>query len=84
MLKGPAGVKLSFAADHTSKVEWEDSWGIEHELDTYTLLDMQVSIPVSVCDINVGCRNILDQKYQTRENYPLPGRIMYGGLMVKF
>ncbi|MFC2091577.1 TonB-dependent receptor plug domain-containing protein [Elusimicrobiota bacterium] len=75
-----SNIKLNAAINYTEEVQWEDNFGIEHKLDGYTIINTNISKKINIFEFIVGVNNVFDSKYQTRENYPLPGRVFKAGL----
>lgn len=56
------------------------------KMDSYSLLNCIIKYPV-VKDhgyLYAGCENILDEEYEESYGYPMPDRMFYGGIEVRF
>jgi iron complex outermembrane receptor protein len=56
------------------------------EMDSYFLLNGIIKYPV-IKDhgyLYAGCENILDEEYEESCGYPMPDRMFYGGIEVRF
>ena len=65
------------ASDETAKTE---------KMDSYSLLNCIIKYPV-IKDhgyLYAGCENILDEEYEESYEYPMPDRMFYGGIEVRF
>lgn len=56
------------------------------EMDSYFLLNGMITYPVikDLGYVYVGCENILDEEYEETYGYPMPDRMFYGGIEVRF
>jgi iron complex outermembrane receptor protein len=56
------------------------------KMDSYFLLNGMIKYPVIKEHgyVYVGCENILDKEYEESYGYPMPGRMLYGGIEIKF
>jgi iron complex outermembrane receptor protein len=56
------------------------------KMDDYFLLNGLITYPVikDLGYVYVGCENILDEEYEETYGYPMPDRMFYGGVQVKF
>ena len=56
------------------------------KMDDYFLLNGLITYPVikDLGYVYVGCENILDEEYEETFGYPMPDRMFYGGVQVKF
>ncbi|MFC2061267.1 TonB-dependent receptor plug domain-containing protein [Elusimicrobiota bacterium] len=80
----PGDIKLSAGLYYTGKIDWEDDFGILYKLDEYIVVNAGVSRKIYVAELFFNIKNIFDEEYQTRENYPLPGRIYNAGVSLTF
>ncbi|HBU69242.1 MAG TPA: hypothetical protein DEE98_02540 [Elusimicrobia bacterium] len=55
-----------------------------NSLPDYTLVGLKVSQKIAELELWVGIDNLLDKMYQSRINYPLPGRSYNFGLSLRF
>ena len=77
------GAKLSLDLGYTDSV-YSDRANTS-KLDSFFLLDARVSKVISEdTEIFVAGKNLLDEKYQLHDGYPMPGASIMGGLRVKF
>jgi len=56
------------------------------KMDSYSLLNCIIKYPV-IKDhgyLYAGCENILDEEYEESYGYPMPDRMFYGGIEVRF
>ncbi len=71
------GVRFNGDISYTDEVKWEDDFDFPHRLPTYTVVNLSVGRKLKDIDFLLSVTNIFDNKYQTREYYPLPGREVY-------
>ncbi len=73
-------------------LKWVDSREVPvnesdiEEMDSYSLLNCIIKYPV-IKDhgyLYAGCENILDEEYEESCGYPMPDRMFYGGIEVRF
>ncbi|OGS43833.1 MAG: hypothetical protein A2539_06165 [Elusimicrobia bacterium RIFOXYD2_FULL_34_15] len=74
----PLKLKTKLGVEYTHKQKWEDF--VKHELPGYTLLNFRISRPVLQSELFFSVENILNKRYVSRENFPLPGRTFIGGI----
>ncbi|MBC2696538.1 MAG: TonB-dependent receptor [Desulfobacteraceae bacterium] len=56
------------------------------KMDSYSLLNCIIKYPV-IKDhsyLYAGCENILDEEYEESYGYPMPDRMFYGGIEIRF
>jgi vitamin B12 transporter len=82
--KNTGGWKFYVDANYNQTANWEDGWGTEHKLKEYTLVDLNITKTIKQFDLFFTINNLLDQKYQVVEYYPLPGVEYYFGVKVQF
>lgn len=51
-------------------------------LDAYTLLNARLAFKAYYAEFYVAGKNLTDETYQTIYDYPMPGRTLYGGVVV--
>ncbi len=83
-LKRRHGLRVNLRVNFTDVVKWVDDFDESHKLPDYTLVDCRVSQRVKRAEVFCAAENITDRKYQSREDYPLPGRSFYGGFNLTF
>jgi outer membrane receptor protein involved in Fe transport len=56
------------------------------EMGSYTLLNAMIKYPFIKDQgyVYAGCENILDEVYEETYGYPMPDRVFYGGIQLKF
>jgi len=78
-------MKAQFNIQHVSSQETGDTYApIVAQLPDYTLAGIRISQNVAGIDAWLAVQNLLDARYQTRLEYPLPGRTFSAGLAYKF
>ena len=70
---GWKGLGFNLGVNHCAGVNWQDDWGTSHTLPAYTLVNARISMKTGSMEWFVAAQNLLDERYQTREYYPLPG-----------
>ncbi|MEE9457080.1 MAG: hypothetical protein V3W11_08020, partial [bacterium] len=51
-------------------------------LDSYALLNARLAFKAYYAEFYVAGKNLTDETYQTIYDYPMPGRTLYGGVVV--
>jgi outer membrane receptor protein involved in Fe transport len=82
--KSCRGLGLTFTVSSTDRIRWEDGYGLIHILPRYTLLNAVINKEIKGFNVFLSINNILAEKYQSREDYPLPGRNSSGGIKIVF
>lgn len=79
------GMTITPQVRYTGSQRTGNTWtpGLD-ELPAFTLLSCKVAQRFKLCDIWVSADNILDEKYQTRLYYPLPGQSFGAGITMRF
>ena len=56
------------------------------DMGSYTLLNAMIKYPFIKDQgyVYAGCENILDEAYEETYGYPMPDRVFYGGIQLKF
>ncbi|OGS26520.1 MAG: hypothetical protein A2297_02845 [Elusimicrobia bacterium RIFOXYB2_FULL_48_7] len=82
--RSPRGVTERISASYTSEQKWTDDFATEHKIDPYVLVDFRFSGRISYTEWFLVIENLADVQYQSRENYPLPGRTLKGGVTIRY
>jgi len=80
----PFGMDISASLKWVDLVKWKDQYGVKHRLERYTVVGSRISQKVDSIELFFAVDNIFDERYLSREGYPLPGTIYRGGINVSF
>lgn len=79
------GIKINakYVDERWNNNGWDFDGVVEKKLPGYGLLDVRVSQKILSAELFISIENVLDKKYQSRDGYPLPGRIISAGIRMK-
>ncbi|MBU2614334.1 MAG: TonB-dependent receptor plug domain-containing protein, partial [Elusimicrobia bacterium] len=77
-------LKQTISIEYTSEQKWIDDDAAEHKLSARLLFNYKITYNFDYTELFAAINNLSDVKYQSRENYPLPGIVFKAGITFRY